>query len=986
MESKFLQIRKRKTEDSEKRLFQNFTATFQPPVNTPDDVKLKLLIQHKKLKLLHFQREFKKEILTERFLSDGGLHNDDKLMEWSLFEHSLFRDKSYQQSVRSRESEFLTAEEDFQQVQRHRQNDRDIRRKVLRDVIMRSRLTKFRSIVMKDRKQKEDEDRVNQMVYENQMVCDDKLPLDDDDDAMLILNQLHQSMECVYKALDLRRAFLKSVMSGSREMRNAMTSQGKKLMHRHSAIRQWHAKELKSVSRLVAARVRALKDHDYSTYLELVRNSKDERLKELMQKTDDIMIQLSVKVQEQKRVSNTNLMDESMIQNPESHGDQQDPMKFMTGHLNYYELIHQSRDTVVVQPSLLRGGTVRHYQLDGLSFLVSLFNNGMNGILADEMGLGKTIQTIALLAHLTEHKRNYGPHLIVGPKAVLHNWSREFCQWAPDIKVVTYDGTPDERRQIRTERMITQNFNVLLTHYDLVIRDKNVFRKISWEYLIVDEGHRLKNSESKLFDILGDMTSRFRLLLTGTPIQNSLAELWSLLNFLLPKVFSSSETFDEWFAAPFKGAPEDVSEQLREEEHLLIINRLHQVIRPFMLRRTKIEVEQELPSKIERVIKCELSAWQKHLYSQISTKAKVHGQGRVRHLNNLSMHLRKACNHPYLFVDRYEYEPKNEDELYRASGKLELLNRILPKLKTTGHRVLLFSQMTHMLDLIEEFLELKGYQYVRLDGSTKTQERAQLLDAFNAPNSPYFLFMLSTRAGGLGLNLQSADTVIIFDSDWNPAMDLQAEDRAHRIGQLRDVLVLTLVCAGTIEEAIMERANEKRDIDAKVIQAGMFNDKSTYTERQQLLKDLLKKGFDASTSNITTEMEVNELIARSRDELLIFEEMDDEEEDAGYQTRLLAEDEVPDWVVEDQAKKEEETQQEQEEEEEEGGRSKRKRRFAVQRILTYEEESDDDSTTSSEPVVDTDQSIESIEEKTNSKRRTTRQSKRAKRKNARKSN
>lgn len=395
-----------------------------------------------------------------------------------------------------------------------------------------------------------------------------------------------------------------------------------------------------------------------------------------------------------------------------------------------------------------------------------------------------------------------------------------------------------------------------------------------------------------------------------------------------------------------------------------------------------MEVEQELPSKIERVIKCELSAWQKHLYSQISTKAKIHGQGRVRHLNNLSMHLRKACNHPYLFVDRYEYDPKNEDELFRASGKLELLNRILPKLKATGHRVLLFSQMTHMLDLIEEFLELKGFTYVRLDGSTKTQERAQLLDAFNAPNSPYFLFMLSTRAGGLGLNLQSADTVIIFDSDWNPAMDLQAEDRAHRIGQLRDVLVLTLVCAGTIEEAIMERANEKRDIDAKVIQAGMFNDKSTYTERQQLLKDLLKKGFDASTSNISTEMEVNELISRTRDEILIFEEMDEEEGESVYNTRLLCDEEVPDWVMQGQNEEEEETPQEVEEEE--GGRTKRKRRSAAQRILTYEEESGEDSTTSSEALMDTDPSVESVEEDVSSKRKPTRQSKRTQRKAAKK--
>jgi SNF2 family DNA or RNA helicase len=231
-----------------------------------------------------------------------------------------------------------------------------------------------------------------------------------------------------------------------------------------------------------------------------------------------------------------------------------------------------------------------------------------------------------------------GPHLILAPKAVLPNWRNEFKKWSPDLEVCFYDGSSEDRRQIREGQMSQGTFNVILTHYDLVMRDKTYLKRYEYETLIVDEGHRLKNAQSKLSDILREMyTFKHRFLLTGTPIQNSIDELWALLNFVLPKVFNSSGSFDEWFAAPFQGSSEDLSQQLNEEENLLIIHRLHQVIRPFMLRRTKREVEKELPNKIEQIVKCDLSAWQRLQYTQVTNKGKIEmGRGRMRLQNQVS--------------------------------------------------------------------------------------------------------------------------------------------------------------------------------------------------------------------------------------------------------------------------------------------------------------------------------------------------------------
>ncbi|KAJ6356412.1 hypothetical protein OIU78_004505 [Salix suchowensis] len=510
---------------------------------------------------------------------------------------------------------------------------------------------------------------------------------------------------------------------------------------------------------------------------------------------------------------------------------------------------------VTEQPYILKGGQLRSYQLEGLQWMLSLFNNNLNGILADEMGLGKTIQTISLIAYLKETKGVCGPHLIVAPKAVLPNWINEFSTWISEaeIKAFLYDGRLEERKAIREQLSREGNLQVLITHYDLIMRDKAFLKKIQWQYMIVDEGHRLKNHECALAKTIAGYQVKRRLLLTGTPIQNSLQELWSLLNFLLPHIFNSEDKFEEWFNAPFADRCE-VS--LTDEEQLLIIRRLHNVIRPFILRRKKNEVEKFLPGKTQ---------------------------------------LRKCCNHPYLFVG--DYNMWRKDEIMRASGKFELLDRLLPKLHATDHRVLLFSQMTRLMDILEIYLQLHDYKYLRLDGSTKTEERGTLLKKFNAPDSPYFMFLLSTRAGGLGLNLQTADTVIIFDSDWNPQMDQQAEDRAHRIGQKKEVRVFVLVSVGSVEEVILERAKQKKGIDAKVIQAGLFNTTSTAQDRKNMLEEIMRRGTSSLGTDVPSEREINRLAARSQEEFRIFEDMDkDRRKQEDYRSRLMEEQEVPEWA------------------------------------------------------------------------------------------
>ncbi|XP_042457566.1 probable ATP-dependent DNA helicase CHR12 isoform X1 [Zingiber officinale] len=721
------------------------------------------------------------------------------------------------------------------------------------------------------------------------------------------------------QADDRKRKFFAEILNAAREFQLQTQAVLKRRKQRNDGVQAWHARQRQRATRAEKSRFQALKADDQEAYMRLVEESKNERLTMLLGKTNELLVRLGAAVQRQKDAEHADGLEDSSTRNlPEislsktegpgefsidngddekDNGDDENTKvsDLLEGQRQYNSAVHSIEEKVTEQPSNLQGGELRPYQLEGLQWMLSLFNNNLNGILADEMGLGKTIQTIALIAYLMENKSVTGPHLIVAPKAVLPNWISEFSTWAPSIVAVLYDGRLIERKAMREEYSGQGKFNVMITHYDLIMRDKAFLKKIHWHYMIVDEGHRLKNHESVLAKtIVSGYRIRRRLLLTGTPIQNSLQELWALLNFLLPTIFNSVQNFEEWFNAPFADKNE-VS--LTDEEELLVIRRLHQVLRPFLLRRKKDEVEKYLPGKTQVILKCDLSAWQKAYYQQITDIGRVGLESGIKSksLQNLSMQLRKCCNHPYLFVGDYNMWQK--EQIVRASGKFELLDRLLPKLQKSGHRVLLFSQMTRLIDILEIYLQLYGFKYLRLDGSTKTEERGVLLKEFNAPNSPYFMFLLSTRAGGLGLNLQSADTVIIFDSDWNPQMDQQAEDRAHRIGQKKEVRVFVLVSVGSIEEEILERAKLKMGIDAKVIQAGLFNTTSTAQDRREMLQEIMRRGTNSLGTDVPSEREINRLAARTEEEFWLFEKMDEERrQKERYKSRLMEEKEVPDWA------------------------------------------------------------------------------------------
>lgn len=718
-----------------------------------------------------------------------------------------------------------------------------------------------------------------------------------------------------------KRKFFAEILNAARDLQLQVQAAQKRRKQRNDGVQAWHGRQRQRASRAEKLRFQALKSDDQEAYMRMVEESKNERLTMLLGKTNDLLVRLGAAVQRQKDAEHDGIeplngldadlpeVSASNVKTPEDSilvGDadivERVPDRgvktgdLLEGQRQYNSVIHSIQEKVTEQPSMLKGGELRPYQLEGLQWMLSLFNNNLNGILADEMGLGKTIQTISLIAYLKENKGVNGPHLIVAPKAVLPNWMNEFHTWAPSIVAVLYDGRLDERKVIREEYSGEGKFDVLVTHYDLIMRDKAFLKKIHWFYMIVDEGHRLKNSECALArTLVSGYRIRRRLLLTGTPIQNSLQELWALLNFLLPNIFNSVENFEEWFNAPFADKC-DVS--LTDEEELLIIRRLHHVIRPFILRRKKDEVEKFLPQKTQVILKCDMSAWQKVYYQQVTEDGRVGmdtGNGKSKSLKNMSMQLRKCCNHPYLFPEQYNMWRK--EEIVRASGKFELLDRLLPKLRRAGHRVLLFSQMTRLLDILEIYLQLHDFKYLRLDGSTKTEDRGMVQKQFNASDSPFFMFLLSTRAGGLGLNLQTADTVIIFDSDWNPQADQQAEDRAHRIGQKKEVRVFVLVSVGSIEEVILERAKQKMGIDAKVIQAGLFNTTSTAQDRKEMLEEIMRRGTSSLGTDVPSEREINRLAARSEEEFWLFEKMDEERrQKERYRSRLMEEHEVPDWI------------------------------------------------------------------------------------------
>lgn len=767
---------------------------------------------------------------------------------------------------------------------------------------------------------------------------------------------------------------------------------------------------------------------------------------------------------------------------------------FDEGEMNFQNPTSlQSMD--VPQPKMLTC-QLKEYQLKGLNWLVNLYEQGINGILADEMGLGKTVQSISVMAYLAEVHNIWGPFLVIAPASTLHNWQQEITRFVPNIKVLPYWGSAKDRKILRKfwdRKHITYTrdspFHVLVTSYQLVVHDTPYFQKIKWQYMILDEAQAIKSSQSSRWKALLGFHCRNRLLLTGTPIQNNMQELWALLHFIMPSLFDSHDEFSEWFSKDIENHAQS-NTKLNEDQ----LRRLHMILKPFMLRRVKKHVQKELGDKIEEDVFCDLTYRQRALYSMLRhkisildliEKAAVGDDQDTATLMNLVMQFRKVCNHPDLFeradtwsplsisafaetasfmregqninvsysvrnlidywlpkmlgedqgrldapgpgnlragwlqktlrdelnvwnetnireserldgafawlrfvdqsasdvadkarkglVERavdlakepkghlaafqVAYDAFDEQEnakftpahsmlqiverndrkalaevasdgrlasLYNVSrnsvdetgyavieacylprasappvelvcpshhslverettmfnvgfrralypittdteaallqtrlppfkypvtdmlpapaslkkrytdiqvpsmrrfvtdsGKLARLDRLLRELKEGGHRVLLYFQMTRMIDLMEEYLTYRNYKYCRLDGSTKLEDRRDTVAAFQS-SSDIFVFLLSTRAGGLGINLTSADTVIFYDSDWNPTIDSQAMDRAHRLGQTRQVTVYRLITRGTIEERIRKRALQKEEVQRVVIsgQAG----------------------------------------------------------------------------------------------------------------------------------------------------------------------
>lgn len=604
------------------------------------------------------------------------------------------------------------------------------------------------------------------------------------------------------------------------------------------------------------------------------------------------------------------------------------------------------------QPKLVTGGQMKQYQLEGLEWLKSLWMNGLCGILADEMGLGKTLQAISMIAFFKEHNIA-GPFLVAAPLSTVRNWVEEFKRWTPTINTILYHGSKDERETMRRKGMkMSQqgqpDFPVVVTSYEICMNDRKFLANYQWRYIIVDEGHRLKNMNCKLIKELMTYNSANRLLITGTPLQNNIAELWSLLHFLLPEVFNDLDSFERWF--DFSSVLEDKAgvegNNVKRKNNL--VSTMHAILKPFLLRRVKTDVESSLPKKREYILYAPLTPEQKDLYREIlsgtsrtylegkaverieaksrsaSLKRKAIGSGRStpaksvkpsrdstptsvgsaerrgvrktartsyrdvtdrefnarlreielgndnislnrasptadsqdmssdeaqeferaqtlklakkeissKKLQNPIMQARLACNSPHNFYwpwkpttvaeeESGDY-PRVDESLITSSGKILLLDTLLPRLFKLGHKVLIFSQFKTTLDILETYaIELRGWKACRIDGSVAQEDRYAQIMSFNSDKS-YNLFFLSTRAGGQGINLTAADTVILFDSDWNPQQDLQAMDRAHRIGQTKPVIVYRLATRGTVEENLLFKADGKRKLEKLVIQKGKF--------------------------------------------------------------------------------------------------------------------------------------------------------------------
>jgi len=558
----------------------------------------------------------------------------------------------------------------------------------------------------------------------------------------------------------------------------------------------------------------------------------------------------------------------------------------------------QAAQDLTEQPkSITEGFKLKEYQMIGLNWLVLMHKQSLNGILADEMGLGKTIQAIAFLAHLKE-VGDEGPHLIIVPSSTMDNWQKELATWCPGLKVMNYYGSQDERRHMRLQLVHEKvEYDVILTTYNMVISsadDRVLFRKLDFHYVIFDEAHMLKNMATSRYENLMRVQAPRKLLLTGTPLQNNLVELMSLLVFVMPEMFANKKDQLKKMFSMFPKS-EDGSRSSYEQDR---IKHAKRIMKPFFLRRLKSEVLTHLPTKTASVEVVPMGQVQHTMYFDRVARYKkraaeiASGKKKFTAKQNESgvgmlMNLRKIANHPLLVRHHFDdsqlrtiakilkRDPSHKDAresyiiedmsvmsdydihktclAYRCiehfslgnhlicdSGKFNLLDDLLPQMKDNGDRVLIFTQFVMVMDIMEQYLRIRGHRYNRLDGSTPVQERQTLIDQFNE-DPDIFVFVLSTRAGGLGINLTAANTVILHDLDFNPYNDKQAEDRCHRVGQTRPVRVIRFLSEDTIEEGIHSIAQDKLKLEQDLTNADGEVDKR---QAKKDVKRLLKIALD----------------------------------------------------------------------------------------------------------------------------------------------
>ncbi|AJU35660.1 APG_G0017830.mRNA.1.CDS.1 [Saccharomyces cerevisiae] len=582
-------------------------------------------------------------------------------------------------------------------------------------------------------------------------------------------------------------------------------------------------------------------------------------------------------------------------------------------------------DAAIKQPRLLKNCILKPYQLEGLNWLITLYENGLNGILADEMGLGKTVQSIALLAFIYEMDTK-GPFLVTAPLSTLDNWMNEFAKFAPDLPVLKYYGTNGyKERSAKLKNFFKQHggTGIVITSYEIILRDTDLIMSQNWKFLIVDEGHRLKNINCRLIKELKKINTSNRLLLTGTPLQNNLAELWSLLNFIMPDIFADFEIFNKWFDFDSLNLgsgsnSEALNKLINDELQKNLISNLHTILKPFLLRRLKkVVLANILPPKREYIINCPMTSAQEKFYKaglngklkktmfkelikdffilndeyighvsnrsirdfinyKLSGNETSNTDNRInptllqmdklykknlqmeisnKKLQNMMMQLRQIIDSTFLFYFPYLHpEDLTLETLLKTSGKLQILQKLIPPLISEGHKVLIYSQFVNMLDLIEDWCDLNSFATFRIDGSVNNETRKDQLEKFNSSKDKHNIFLLSTRAAGLGINLVGADTVVLFDSDWNPQVDLQAMDRCHRIGQESPVIVYRLCCDNTIEHVILTRAANKRNLERMVIQMGKFNNLKKLALNEGSFLKANKAGVNVTNKDLVQEL------------------------------------------------------------------------------------------------------------------------------------